>query len=195
VLISLSLPDASAFTLFDAIHAAAQVRKVPIIGLSVKTASAEQERAKAAGFTEVIFKPIDAQEVYDKLAKALDLDTSGQYFAQRDGVLVVKLPAGFAASTAQDVEKYLQAEVTRSVDAGSDKVAVDLSELQQVDAVVVKLCGRVVKLCQDLGLRHVLVGSEGRINDCVNYADTQGWRFAPNWAGALAVFDKKALAA
>ncbi len=191
VLISLSLPDGAAFALFDALRPGAQARQVPILGISVKTALPEQERALHLGFAGIITKPIDPQDVHAKVVKALNLDTSGKYFAARDGALAITLPTEFNANVAEEVEKQLQPKINASVDAGSDKVVVDLSQLRTADAVLIKLCSRIVKLCGDLGLRYALVGSEGVTAECVNFAETQSWRFAGNWQDALASFARK----
>lgn len=195
VLVSLSLPDNSAFVLFDALRHGAQARNTPILGISVKTATAEQQKATTQGFNGIIFKPIDSSDVLDKLGKALELDLTSQYFVQRDGVLVVALPADFTANTAQDVEKQFQSKVTEVVDAGADRVAVDLTQVRTADAALLKLCGHTVNVCNGLGLRLVILGTDDLITECVNHANTEGWRFANSWANALIAFEKRAIAA
>ncbi len=80
LIISLSLPDDAAITLYRIIRSNAKTKYVPIFGMSVKTEMEEQQRAQHAGFTTIITKPIDFDEVESKVAKAVNLDSSGKYF-------------------------------------------------------------------------------------------------------------------
>jgi two-component system cell cycle response regulator len=57
ILISLSLPENSGFTLFQMLRANAHTKAVPILALSVKTAADEQTRAKEVGFTSLVCGP------------------------------------------------------------------------------------------------------------------------------------------
>lgn len=194
VLISLSLPDGAAFALFDVLRPAAEARKVPLLGISVKTALPEQERALNLGFADIITKPIDPLDVHARIVKALKLDTSARYFAPREEALVITLPAGFNTSMAEEISQCLPARITAVVDAGGDKVVVDLSPLRTVDGVLVKCCNQVIKQCGELGLRVVLIGTESLITDCVNHAETQNWRFAGSLSEAMAAFARQAAA-
>ena len=68
VMISLSLPEDAAITLFRIIRSNAKTKYVPLFGLSVKTASEEQIRAQQAGFSTIVHKPIDFEELEAKVA-------------------------------------------------------------------------------------------------------------------------------
>ena len=65
---------------------------IPIIGLCIKTAVEEQTRAQQTGFSSVVTKPIDPDDLKAKITRALKLDTSYKYFQQREGWLALTLP-------------------------------------------------------------------------------------------------------
>ena len=59
ILASLSFPNKAALAFFHAVRANVRTQNVPVLGLSVKTATAEHSECKNAGFAGVITKPID----------------------------------------------------------------------------------------------------------------------------------------
>jgi two-component system cell cycle response regulator len=65
ILISLSLPADSAFTLFQWLRADVRTQGAPILALSVKTTAEEQARAKELGFSGIItlFPPTDSSSM------------------------------------------------------------------------------------------------------------------------------------
>ncbi len=80
VLVSLSLPDGSAFTLLQMFKASTRTSSIPMLALSVKTAVEEQARAQQLGFKSIITKPIDPDDLQLKITRSLNLDTSVQVF-------------------------------------------------------------------------------------------------------------------
>jgi two-component system cell cycle response regulator len=100
ILVSLTLPDNAGFTLFQMFRASAKTKATPVFGMCVKTASEEQLRAQQVGFTGVVTKPLDPDELKSKICRSLNLDTSYKYFQQRDGVLVLSLPATLTPNVA-----------------------------------------------------------------------------------------------
>ena len=64
---------------------------LPIFSLSVKTEVEEQQRAQLTGFSTIITKPIDSDELESKISRTINLDSSGRYFDLDDGVMMVKL--------------------------------------------------------------------------------------------------------
>ena len=103
VLAGLSLPNDAAFTLYQNLRSHANTASIPVFGMCVRTAAAEQERAQKTGFAGVINKPIDAVELKAKVSRILRLETSYRYFQQRDGALVLIVPKDFHSDMAQEV--------------------------------------------------------------------------------------------
>lgn len=187
VLISLSLPENGAYTLFQMLRAGARTKTVPVFGLCVKTAVEEQARAQQVGFSGIITKPIDFEDVKLKLTRALGLDTSYKYFSQKDGVLVLQLPPAFNPTVASDILLHLRNQVTGAVDAGLDKLVIDMSPLKTADITLIKLGLSSLQLCSELAVKSALIGSEAVTKECKNYEETKDWRFVTSHAEALSV--------
>jgi two-component system cell cycle response regulator len=195
VLISLSLPENGAFTLFQMLRAGAKTKSVPVFGLCVKTAAEDQARAQQVGFTGIITKPIDFEDVKIKITRALGLDTSYKYFAQKDGVLVLNLPGAFTPSVANDILLHLRTQVTSAVDSGLDKMIIDMSAVKAADITLIKLGLSSLQLCAELAIKSAMIGSEAVTNECKNYEETKDWRFVSSHAEALGMLGSMPVAA
>jgi two-component system cell cycle response regulator len=191
VLLSLSLPDNAAFTLFQMLRGNARTKSLPVFALSVKTAADEQGRAQQLGFTGIITKPIDFDELKIKLTRTLNLDTSYRYFEQKSGVLALRLPANFSHHLANDINLHLRKKVTEAVDAGLDKMVIDLSLLGSADINLIKLGLGAIQLCQELAIRHTIIGGAAVAADCKNYEETKDWRFVATFDEALAYLNSR----
>jgi len=190
IFVSLSLPDNGAYTLFQGLGASAKTKSVPVFALCVKTAVDDQARAQQAGFTGIITKPLEFEDIKGKIARALHLDTSYKYFEQRSGVLVLKLPAQFTPTVANEIIVHLRTKVSEAVDAGLDKMVVDLSLLRATDVNLVKLGLSAIQLCQELSLKHRLIGSDVMSQNCKNYEETKDWQFVSTFEDALAALNE-----
>jgi len=62
IIISLSLPEEAAFTLFRLIRQNVKTKYTPIFALVVKTEMAAQQQAQQVGFSYIITKPIEIPE-------------------------------------------------------------------------------------------------------------------------------------
>lgn len=191
LLVSLSLPDGAAFNLFQMLRANPKTKSCPIFALSVKTAIDEQARAQQVGFTGVVTKPIDFDDLKIKITRALSLDTSYKYFEQKQGVVVLKLPGNFSPYVANEIGLHLRKKVTEAVDSGLDKLVLDLGQLRNADINLIKLGLNAIQLCQELAIRHTLIGSQSVAAECRNYEETKDWRFVSTFEEALAVLTGK----
>lgn len=194
VLVSLSLPDGAGFSFFQLVRSSPRLKGIPVFALSVKTAADEQVRAQQVGFSGIVTKPIDPEDVKAKIARALNLDTSYKYFEMRDSVLLVKVPAGFTPHVGNEIGSHLRNKIAEAVDSGFDKVIVDLSQVRKPDIGVVKLGLSVCQLCTELGLKQRMIGSEAVSVECRNYEETKDWQFENNFDEALAALNGGALA-
>ena len=192
ILVSLSLPGGASFMLFQMMRAAVKTKSIPIFALSVKTAVEEQQRSQQMGFSGIITKPIDFEDLKIKVTRALNLDTSYRYFIAQDGLLVLKLPASFSPIVANDITLNLRPKVTEGVDAGLDKLLMDMGQLTSADVNLVKLGINVTSLCQELGLRLAMIGSKAVCAECKNYQETKDWQFASSYEEALSLLAGKA---
>lgn len=192
ILVSLSLPEGAGFMLFQMMRAAVKTKGIPIFALSVKTGLEEQQRAQQMGFNGIVTKPIDTEDLKVKITRALGLDTSYRYFVQQDGILVLKLPPNFSPAIANDITLNLRPKVTEAVDAGLDKLLMDMSRLASADVNLVKLGITVSSLCQELGVRLNLIGSQAVCTECKNYEETKDWQFATTYEEGLSLLTGRA---
>jgi two-component system, cell cycle response regulator len=186
ILISLSLPGDSAFTLFQRVRADLRTKGTPILALTVKTTAEEQARAMEFGFSGIITKPIDSGDLQLKITRALSLDTSHKYFQHRDSLLVLLLPANFNQLAADDISARLRQKVREAVNAGLDGLVIDLSQLKAADMTLIKLGLKVTQLCVELQLPYALAGSGALCLECKNYQETKDWRFSSSFEQAAA---------
>ncbi len=193
ILVSLSLPEGAGFNLSQMFRANVRTKGIPIVALSVKTASDEQARAQQLGFNGVITKPIDFDDVRIKITRALSLDTSHKYFQSRDGLLVLILPANFSQGVANEISVHLRHKASEAVDAGVSRVVIDMSQLKAADMTLIKLGISVIQLCVELDIRYNLIGSEVVRAECKNYEETKDWQFIGSVEDAVVVLNGKTL--
>jgi CheY-like chemotaxis protein len=173
--------------LFQNLRDYANTASIPVLGMCVRTAAAEQTRAQQSGFAGVITKPIDAAELKSKVCRILALETSYKYFQQRDGALVLILPKDFHPGVAQEVSKYLEGQLVDTVDAGGDKLIIDLNSVETASLPIIELALSAIQAASKLSLRCAVVGSKATKNQCLSYAETQTWLFADTFEQALAL--------
>ena len=186
VIVSLSLPDSSAFSLFQMLRSNPKSKSTPVFAMCVKTAVEEQARAQQTGFTAIITKPIDFEDLKGKVARSLSLDTSYKYFQIRDGVLWIRLPGNFGSAVANEVAVHLRAKIAEAVDAGLDKVVFDASALKSTDVSLVKLGLEVLQFCHEMSLRLRMIGSPAVAQECRKYEETKDWAFVGTFEEAVA---------
>jgi two-component system cell cycle response regulator len=177
IVVSLSLPEDAAFTLFRLIRTNVKTKYTPVFGLVVKTETAPQQQAQTVGFTTVITKPIDISELEAKIAKAMNLDTSLRYFATESGRLIMRLPENCSPGALAEVSTYLKPKLAEAVDAGQSNVIIDVQKLRTLHMGVIKLLLQAMQTCRELGMQYALVGSSQLATECKGFEDTRTWSF------------------
>ena len=177
VLVSLSLPDESAFTLFRLIRTHMKTKYTPVFALVVKTETGQQQQAQTLGFTAIITKPIDTSDLEAKIAKAMNLDTSQRYYATEQDCLVMRLPESGSPSVLAEAANYLKPKFSEAVDAGINKVVIDIHQIRSLHMGVIKLLFQAMQTCRDLAMNFGLVGNAQIISECKGFEDTRGWTF------------------
>ncbi|MEI6035139.1 MAG: response regulator [Verrucomicrobiae bacterium] len=190
VLISLSLPNKAALSFYQTIRANFRSQAMPILGLSVKTAAAEQTECKNMGFNGVITKPIDLSDLAERLARAMNLDTSSRYFQIKEDVLFVKIPNGLSINGASDLTHYVEPKTKALVEAGMNRLIIDLHEVDRLEIYMIKLILGLVTNCRGLDIKFRLVGSSEFINQAKAYEEMTELQIFPSVEQALADFDK-----
>jgi two-component system cell cycle response regulator len=177
IMISLSLPDESAFTLFRVLRTNLKTKYTPVFGLVVKTDVAAQQMAQQVGFTGIATKPIDVAELESKIAKAMNLDTSLRYFKNESDLLIMSLPEVCSPTVINEVTGYLKGKVADAVDSGICKAVFDLHEVKRLDMNIIKMLLTAMQTCREVALQYTLVGNATLTADCKGYEDTRNWQF------------------
>jgi two-component system cell cycle response regulator len=190
IMISLSLSEDAAFTLFRLIRTNVKTKYIPVFGLVVKTESVAQQQAQTVGFTTVITKPIDLGELETKIAKAMNLDTSQRYFAIEGESLVMRIPENCSPAVLAEISTYLKPKLAEAVDAGHNKSVIDAHLLKSLHMGVIKLLVLAMQTCRELGVQFALVGNAAIIAECKGFEDTRSWAFHDTIEEAKGSFSK-----
>jgi two-component system cell cycle response regulator len=177
IMVSLSLPEESAFTLFRHLRTGVKTKYTPIFGLVVKTEVGQQQQAQTVGFSAIITKPIDTAELETKIAKAMNLDTSLRYFTMDGDVMVMTLPENCAPAVIAEVAAYLKPKFAEAVDAGFNKVVLDVHQIKALHMGIIKLLFQAMQTCRELAINHALIGHAQLVSECKGFEDTRGWTF------------------
>ena len=177
IMISLSLAEDAAFTLFRLIRTNVKTKYTPVFGLVVKTETGAQQQAQTVGFSTVITKPIDLSDLETKIAKAMNLDTSQRYFAIEGVCLVMRVPENCSTGVTAEISTYLKPKLAESVDAGHNKAVIDVHALRSLHMGVIKLLMQAMQTCRELGVHFALVGNAQIISECKGFEDTRTWAF------------------
>lgn len=177
MLMSLSLPDESAFTLFRLIRTNVKTKYTPVFALVVKTETGQQQQAQTVGFSAIITKPIDLGELETKMAKAMNLDTSQRYYAIEGDALIMRLPENCSPAVLAEAAAYLKPKFAEAVDAGHNKVVIDIHHIRSLHMGVIKLLFQAMQTCRDLALQFALVANPQIVTECKGFEDTRGWTF------------------
>lgn len=177
IVISLSLPDDAAATLYRLLRSNMKTKYLPAFGMAVKTALEEQQQAQQLGFSAVITKPIDFSDMESKVAKAINLDTSQRYFAFEEDILIVRLPANTNGTVVNEVSNFLKPKISEAVDNGYYRVIFDVHELKNINMNIIKLLVDAMGTCQDLTLTYSLVGNDQVMSECRGFEESKDWTF------------------
>ncbi len=190
ILVSLSLPEEAAFTLFRHIRTGIKTKYTPVFGLVVKTELGQQQQAQTVGFSAIITKPIDMAELETKIAKAMNLDTSLRYYSMEGDVMVMTLPENCAPAVLAEVGAYLKPKFAEAVDSGYNKVVLDVHHVKALHMGIIKLLFQAMQTCRELAIQSALVGHAQIVSECKSFEDTRGWTFHDSLEDAKASFGR-----
>jgi two-component system cell cycle response regulator len=190
IMVSLSLPEDGAFALFRNLRTNVKTKYTPAFALVVKTETAQQQQAQTVGFTSIITKPIDTAELESKIAKAMNLDTSLRYFTSETDAMILHLPENCAPAVLAEIGGYLKPKFADAVDAGINKVVLDVHHVRTLHMGIIKLLFQAMQTCRELAIQSALVGHAQIVSECKGFEDTRGWTFHESLADAKASLSK-----
>jgi two-component system cell cycle response regulator len=195
VMVSLSLPEDGAFTLFRMLKTNQKTKFTPLFALVVKTAVAEQQQAQHLGFNAIVTKPIDFVELESRISRSLNLDTSLRYFSTEQECLLMRLPENTSIATLNEISGYMKAKISEAVDSGVSRAIIDVSKLRTLDMGLIKLLMQFMDIAGDLAMHHVLVGNPDVVRECRGFEDTKHWSFHDSIEAARSSFAPRPVAA
>jgi two-component system cell cycle response regulator len=159
-----------------------------VFALAVKTDLHAQQQAQQFGFSSIITKPIDYEELETKVAKSINLDTSERYFLFDGDILVIRLPENTSTFSVNEISAYLKPKISEAVDQGYSKVIFDVHAVRNVNMVLIKLLVDSMQICQELTLSYNLVGNAQLIQECRGFEESKDWKFHDSIDTAKAQF-------
>jgi two-component system cell cycle response regulator len=192
IMISLSLPEDSAFSLFRSLRANAKTKSTPVFGLVVKTETAVQAAAQQIGISTFITKPIDIMEMEARMSKAMNLDVSTRYFKIEPNFLNINLPENCSPGALAEVDQHLRAKLAEVVNAGINKAIINVSLVRHLDMNAMKFLVQAMQACKGLRMSHVLIGNPQIASECKNLEETKFWNFHESIESAKAFLETSA---
>ncbi len=178
IIISMALPDDSAVDLRRKLKTNSNVMNTPVIGMIVKGDEAAQTKAIDAGFAECLNKPFDRNKTEATLYEVMQLDSSARYFKQIEDFLFFKLPEVLSNFVINDIKENLDARIRGTINAGIQKMVIDVSELEEVGEEAVEVVGEFAEKIDELKLPMrgviVAVGEEAEMWNNLDGAEEWG---------------------
>jgi two-component system cell cycle response regulator len=169
-----------------------RTKYTPVFALVVKTEAAQQQQAQTVGFSAIVTKPIEISELESKMAKAMNLDTSQRYYAIEGDSLIMRLPENCSPAVIAEAAAYLKPKFAEAVDAGHNKVVIDIHQIRSLHMGIIKLLFQAMQTCRDLAMQFALVANAQIISECKGFEDTRGWTFYDSLDEAKANLGKSA---
>jgi two-component system cell cycle response regulator len=160
VLISLAFPNKAGLKFLPIAHAHPAIKNIPFLGLCVKTATFEQNDAKDSGFAGCITKPLDAAEIPDRIARAMELDNTPFYYSAEGDVQVVTIPQDLSEVGSIELSRHSRGKIADFVNAGYGKLLLDLSDVMKVEVPIIRAVASIVHECEKIGIEWRIVGSD-----------------------------------
>lgn len=171
ILMSLSLPNEEAFEIIRFLRANAKTRKVPVFGLSIKTATLEHRKAQEAGFTAVITKPIDFDDLRKRIMKIFNIEASTGAVQTEDERLVVALPKELGESTLEEILDELKKAAPEAIDNGCSKMVVNAQAVANGGGDLCKFFIDAMKEGEESSLAVEFIITDEMKKECKNYSD------------------------
>lgn len=160
ILLSLSYSGKAALKFFQTARSHPGMKNVPVIGLCVKTATFEMGEAKETGFADVLTKPLDAKEIPDRIARAMELDITPLFYKSDGDCQILAIPQDLSETGSIDLTRQSRAKVAGFVDAGFGKLVIDLTGVTKLEIPLLRLLASIIHECNALDIKWAIVGND-----------------------------------
>ena len=187
IIISCSLDSDSTLALRRKLKTNALSKNTPVIGLVVKGDKDMENVALEVGFDQIINKPINPDLASTALYRAMNLDSSAQYFKLMEEVLYFKIPRSSSTNLISDIKANLKPRIISTVNAGIDKIIVDVSELTEMGEGTLDLVGEFAEYIEDnnFSFRVVLIGDSKDRDSWLNLDGCENWEVCDSFDSAI----------
>lgn len=187
IIISCSLDSDSTLALRRKLKTNALSKNTPVIGLVVKGDKDMENVALEVGFDQIINKPINPDLASTALYRAMNLDSSAQYFKLMEEVLYFKIPRSSSTNLISDIKANLKPRIISTVNAGIDKIIVDVSELTEMGEGTLDLVGEFAEYIEDnnFSFRVVLIGDPKDRDSWLNLDGCENWEVCDSFDSAI----------
>lgn len=178
-LVSLSLPNEEALAFYRLLRSTVKTNCIPVLGMALKTAQAEQQQAQSLGFVGMVSKPIEATELSSKLAKALNIDMTASYFVKENGMLTVVMPVETDAHLIQEMHRVMEKEIVAAVEGGMVKAMFDLRGVSNLTMDIVNIMVMATNKCQALSINYQVMANDKVMEKSRGFEEAKNWAFVP----------------
>ena len=186
VVVSLSLPEGAAIDLLRSFRGRPALSGTPFIGLAVKTATEDIQRAQESGFAGVSAKPIDAADLEAKLRRALKLEGVFRAAELTKDHMLVRLSEEMTSPQLDAAMVQVMEKATEAADSGLGLAVFDLTAVKTFTVDVLKFVISATRKCEDLGMRCVLLGSADLAASARTFDESKDWQFHAKLESAMA---------
>jgi two-component system cell cycle response regulator len=161
ILINLAYEAKAAIKFFVTARSHPHMKNVPVLGMSVKTATFEQGEARESGFAGVLTKPLDITEVPDRIARAMEVDITPLFYSAEGDCQVLTIPQNLSEVGSIDLARQSRAKIAGFANAGFAKLIIDFTGVTKIDIPIIRAAAAVIHECMTLDIKWRIVGTDG----------------------------------
>jgi len=202
ILVSLAYPGKGALKFYQSVRMNPALKGIPLVGLSVKTATFDQNEAKETGYAAIFTKPLDLGELPDRVARAMDLDITPIFYSAEGDCQVLTISQDLSETGSLDLTRQSRKKIADLVNAGFAKLIIDLTGVTKFEIPLIRAVASIIHECNNLGIAWRVVGDDPDLSNLPTIISTNlkvaALKELPNPfanTAPLDVFETKAAAA
>ena len=160
ILVSLAFPGKGALKFYQSVRMNPALKGVPMVGLSVKTATFDQNEAKETGYAAIFTKPLELDELPDRVARAMDLDITPIFYSSEGDCQVVTIPQDLSETGSLDLTRQSRKKIADFVNAGFAKLIIDLTGVSKFEIPLIRAVASIIHECNNLDIKWRIVGDD-----------------------------------
>jgi two-component system cell cycle response regulator len=160
ILVSLAFPSKGALKFYQSVRMNPALKGVPLVGLSVKTATFDQNEAKETGYHAIFTTPLELGELPDRIARAMDLDITPIFYSSEGDCQVVTIPQDLSETGSLDLTRQSRKKIADFVNAGFAKLIIDLTGVSKFEIPLIRAVASIIHECNSLDIQWRIVGDD-----------------------------------